>query len=87
MLSKCKFENCWEALLWWVVVIITTSVLFTGVMYANSSKVLTGYYMNHVGGTYTIYINWENAPDEAALRTFDHRLALTTLQELNDSLK
>ncbi len=87
MLVKHGFENYWEALAWWAITAIAATALFIVISYASSTKVLAGYYLSHSSGAYSIYIDWENAADEQAFRTYDHKLALATLQKLNDSLK
>lgn len=39
-------------------------------LYSFSTKEFNGYYISG-GAPYTIYINWENAPDEIAFKTYD----------------
>ena len=50
--------------------------------YSFSQKKFMGYYLNHDKSTYTVYINWDNAPDKVAYRTYNGQEALEVLERL-----
>lgn len=61
-------------------------VLVVFFSYCFSAKKFNGYYLNHnVGEAYSIWLNWENAPDEIAFQTFDGEVALRVLKTLNEN--
>ena len=87
MKNVFRFSDQWELLFWTTFVIVILLGLIIGFNFATSTKTLNEYYLHHSAGPYKIYINWENAPDEVAFKTYNHKLALETLKALNDSLE
>ncbi len=78
---KSFWQNFWLAVLG-LFVLLGIVVL---AQHNFSSKINKGYYLNHSSGKeYTIYINWENAPDEAAFRTHDGDKAIQILKQLQE---
>lgn len=79
-----RWESFW--LNFWIAVLGLFVLLFIWILaqYSLSLKINKGYYLNHGGGAYTIYINWENAPDEAAYRTYDSDKAIQILKQLQE---
>ena len=84
---KELFERMYDGLeiLFYIIAVATFIFLLSlTVFYTFSSKHFRGYYLSHMSdGLYRVRINWENAPDETAFKTFDGDKAIEVLKELN----
>ena len=77
----------WEEIVKATILVMFLTIVAALVLYGFSAKQHKGYYLNDFSGEHIIYINWENAPDEAAFRTYDRKVALETLKQLNEMRK
>ena len=75
------FTSVWESL-WFIVVILIVLGL---ICFSFSEKENKGYYLHHDDSCYKICINWDNAPDSTAFRTYDKQEVLRVFKELQDS--
>ena len=83
-----KFNNIWEAMFFVFFSIFIGFIMVMIIDYTFSTKKFDGYYLHHDrDGYYSIYINWNNAPDEVAYKTFDGKEALRVLKELQANSK
>jgi len=79
-----RMYDGWEFLLYIMAVTIFLFFVILATLYTFSSKHFNGYYLVHMtDGLYAVRINWENAPDETAFKTFDGDKAIKVLKELN----
>jgi hypothetical protein len=72
----------WENIFKGSCFVILFAIVISLFLYFFSSKHFKGYYLNQLGGTHSIYINWENAPDEKAFETYNAKEALDVLKQL-----
>jgi len=79
-----RMHDSWEFLFYVIVVATFLFLLSLVSFYTFSSKHFRGYYLSHMSdGLYRVRINWENAPDETAFKTFDGDKAIKVLEKLN----
>ena len=79
-----EFDSIWEVMLFIFISIFLFFLLAMTIQYAFSSKEFKGYYLYHGDEYYSIEINWENAPDEIAYKTFNGKEALRVLKQLQE---
>ena len=83
--------DAWEKLCYSACVVgIIIAILLSGILfqYAYFPKTFNGYYLcRDVNGSYAIYINWENAPDVVAYRSYDPKDILEVYERLKATEK
>jgi hypothetical protein len=74
----------WEDLLKGLMFTTLLAILFALFIYGFSTKTHQGYYLNCYEGQSKIMINWDNAPDETAFRTYNEKEALEVFKQLKE---
>ena len=86
MLSKFKHLECFEQFMTVVAMVALVWGVVAISLYTFRPKEFRGYYLSHKNTKgYVIYINWENAPDELAFRTFDKDVLMEVYEKLKSA--
>ena len=79
--KSLDFGEKWFAVFFTVVVaLILVIITYCSFM----PKKQLGYYLNHGGTGYQIFINWDNWPDEIAYKSYDGDKAMAVYKELKN---
>ena len=69
-----------------VLAVIFISGAYFLISYGTSTKVHNGYYLYHsLNSPYSIWINWENAPNEQCFKTYEKDEVIDVLNRLRAS--
>ena len=79
---KALTNENWVDLFLGLLFICCVLFIMTVAQYNFSQKKFMGYYLSHGRSSYTVYINWDNAPDEIAYCTYNGQEALEVLERL-----
>jgi hypothetical protein len=84
MKGEITMSRDWEEVSKAMVCVFVVAFTVSLFLYAFSSKQHKGYYLSNFRGEHQIYINWENAPDEVAFRTYNEKEAITVFEKLKE---